>query len=105
MAADHKLGGLTLGIKNIMQTRKIILIAKGEHKASIVEQAFFGAVTTGIPASELQLHPGCEVLVDAAAGTRIREKDRLSHQVETKGDQHAQEEGDDETGHGEMILF
>jgi len=68
---EHELGGLTLGIKNIMQTRKIVLIAKGEHKASIIEQAILGPVTTDIPASVLQLHPNCEILLDAAAGARI----------------------------------
>jgi glucosamine-6-phosphate deaminase len=73
---EHELGGLTLGIKNIMQTRKIVLIAKGEHKASIIEQAILGPVTTDIPASVLQLHPNCEILLDAAAGALIRERAR-----------------------------
>ncbi len=45
------LGGLTRGIKNIMHTRKIILVAKGIHKAEIIEKAIFGPVTTDIPAS------------------------------------------------------
>ncbi len=68
---EVKLGGLTLGIKNIMHTRKIVLIAKGAHKAEIIEKAVLGPVTTDIPASVLQLHPNCEVLVDAEAGARI----------------------------------
>jgi glucosamine-6-phosphate deaminase len=68
------LGGLTRGIKNIMHTRKIILIAKGAHKAEIIEKAVLGPVTTDIPASVLQLHPNCEVLLDAAAGSRIKNK-------------------------------
>ena len=65
------LGGLTRGIKNIMQTRKLILIAKGENKAEIIEQAILGPVTTAIPASIVQLHPNCEILLDAAAASRI----------------------------------
>lgn len=65
------LGGLTRGIKNIMHTRKIILIAKGTHKAEIIEKAILGPVTTDIPASVVQLHPDCEVLLDAAAASRI----------------------------------
>ena len=65
------LGGLTRGIKNIMHTRKLILIAKGAHKADIIEKAILGPVTTDIPASVVQLHPNCEVLLDAAAGARI----------------------------------
>jgi glucosamine-6-phosphate deaminase len=65
------LGGLTRGIKNIMHTRKLILIAKGAHKADIVAQAVLGPITTDIPASVVQLHPNCEILLDAAAGSKI----------------------------------
>ena len=66
-----ELGGLTRGIKNIMHTRKLILIAKGAHKAAIIEKAILGPVTTDIPASVVQLHPNCEILLDKAAGARI----------------------------------
>ncbi|HTI94579.1 MAG TPA: glucosamine-6-phosphate deaminase [Puia sp.] len=66
---DVVLGGLTRGIKNIMQTRKIVLVAKGAHKAEIVEKAILGPVTMDIPASVIQLHPECEVLLDAAAAS------------------------------------
>jgi glucosamine-6-phosphate deaminase len=65
------LGGLTRGIKNIMHTRKIVLVAKGAHKAEIIAKAIFGPVTTDIPASVLQLHPNCEILLDAAASSLI----------------------------------
>ncbi|MDB5024542.1 MAG: glucosamine-6-phosphate deaminase [Mucilaginibacter sp.] len=65
------LGGLTRGVKNIMHTRKLVLIAKGAHKAEIIEKAILGPVTTAIPASVVQLHPNCEILLDAEAGARI----------------------------------
>ncbi|MBB3128425.1 glucosamine-6-phosphate deaminase [Paenibacillus rhizosphaerae] len=68
---DYPLGGLTRGIKNIMHTRHLILVAKGEHKADIIEEALFGPVTTDMPASVVQLHPHCEVLLDAAAASKI----------------------------------
>jgi glucosamine-6-phosphate deaminase len=67
-----ELGGLTRGIKNIMHTRKIILVAKGAHKAKIIEQALLGPVTTDIPASIIQLHPNCEVLMDAEAAAYVK---------------------------------
>ncbi len=70
--ADIILGGLTRGIKNIMHTRKLILVAKGAHKAEIVRQAILGPVTTGVPASVVQLHPNCEILVDAEAGAYLK---------------------------------
>jgi glucosamine-6-phosphate deaminase len=71
------LGGLTRGIKNIMHTRKLILIAKGPHKAEIIRQAILGPVTTDIPASVVQLHPNCEILLDADAGALIAEQARI----------------------------
>ena len=68
---EPELGGLTRGVKNIMHTRKLILIAKGAHKAEIIKQAILGPVTTDIPASVVQLHPNCEILLDADAGALI----------------------------------
>ncbi|WP_336772092.1 6-phosphogluconolactonase [Paenibacillus sp. MMO-58] len=68
---EHPLGGLTLGIKNIMHTRHLILVAKGKHKADIIEQALFGPVNSDMPASIVQLHPNCEVLLDADAASAI----------------------------------
>jgi len=69
--AGTELGGLTRGVKNIMHTRKLILIAKGVHKAEIVKQAILGPITTDIPASVVQLHANCEILLDADAGSLI----------------------------------
>lgn len=68
---DKELGGLTLGIKNIMHSRKILLAAKGDSKAEIVKQMLQGPITTDIPASILQLHPNCEFLLDTASAKYI----------------------------------
>lgn len=67
------LGGLTRGIKNIMHTRKVILIVKGSHKADILAKAITGPVTTDVPASVVQLHPNCEILTDADAASKLDE--------------------------------
>jgi glucosamine-6-phosphate deaminase len=64
---ERPLGGLTLGIKNIMHARKIVLVAKGASKAEIVKKILCGPVTTDVPGSILQLHPNCEYLLDAEA--------------------------------------
>lgn len=66
-----QLGGLTLGIKTIMHTRKIVLVAKGRAKAEIIAKAVKGPVTEAVPASVLQLHPNCEVLLDAEAAALL----------------------------------
>ena len=35
----------TMGIKTIMQAKKILIVASGEDKAEIVHKAFFGPIT------------------------------------------------------------
>ena len=69
--ADVSLGGVTLGIKDIMHARKIVLVAKGKNKAEMVKQMLLGPITTDIPASVLQLHPNCDILLDADAASLI----------------------------------
>ncbi len=71
VSAEQELGGLTLGIKNIMHTKHLILVAKGEAKAEIIKKALFGPVNSDMPASIVQLHPNCEVLLDKAAASQI----------------------------------
>lgn len=66
------LGGLTRGIRNIMHSRKLILVVKGAYKAAMVEKAILGPVTTDIPASVVQLHPNCEILLDADAASKLK---------------------------------
>jgi glucosamine-6-phosphate deaminase len=69
---EKKLGGLTLGLKNIMQSRKIILLAKGRRKAHIVKQMLEGPITPDVPTSILQLHPNCEFIFDTEAAAEIK---------------------------------
>ena len=47
----------TMGIKTIMQARKVLMVANGANKAEIIKKAFFGPVTPEVPASILQMHP------------------------------------------------
>ena len=68
---DYK--GITLGLRMIMSSRRIILVAKGAHKANAVKLMLKGNVSTEFPASLLQMHPDCEFLLDTAAGALIKE--------------------------------
>lgn len=61
----------TMGIKTIMQARKILLVVSGEDKAETVKEAFFGPVTPKVPASILQLHPDVVLVADEAALSKI----------------------------------
>lgn len=69
---DADLGGLTLGIKNVMHSRRIILAANGTNKAAIVREALQGPVSEAVPSSVLQLHPFCEVVLDPDAASQLR---------------------------------
>ena len=61
----------TMGIKTIMQAKKILIVVNGENKADIVERAFFGPVTPEVPASILQLHNDVTLVGDEAAVAKI----------------------------------
>ena len=62
---------VTMGIKTVMNARKIILIALGKGKADIVKKFIQGDVTPEVPASVLQLHPNVEVYLDFDAASLL----------------------------------
>lgn len=62
---------ITMGIKNIMYAKKILLIALGESKADAVYKMAYGEVSEDFPASILQLHPDITVIVDEAAASKL----------------------------------
>ena len=61
----------TMGIKTIMQARKVLMVANGKGKADIVKKAFFGPVTPEVPASILQMHPDFILVGDEEALSEI----------------------------------
>ena len=64
---------LSMGIKNIMQARRILIVVSGEEKAETVCKAFAGPVTKDVPASVLQLHPDVTLVGDRAALSKLVE--------------------------------
>ncbi|MEL7378132.1 MAG: PIG-L family deacetylase, partial [Bacteroidota bacterium] len=66
---------ITMGVSTILQARQIYLVAWGEGKAPIIRQTVEGQITDSVPATFLQQHPNCEVILDeAAAGDLTRYK-------------------------------
>lgn len=63
----------TMGIKSIMQARKVLMVVNGENKADIVKAALFGPVTPEVPASILQMHPDFTIVGDEAAFAKIKD--------------------------------
>ena len=57
----------TMGIRDIMQAKRVLMVVSGAGKAAIVRDAFTGPVTPAVPASILQLHPDFTLVADEAA--------------------------------------
>ena len=60
-----------MGIKTILEARRIILLAHGENKAQAVRDMIEGPLSSFCPASALQLHPRTTVLIDEAAASKL----------------------------------
>ncbi len=66
-AEDMPHQAYTMGIKTIMQAKKILVVVSGEDKAEILRTAFFGPITPNVQASVLQLHNDVTVVADETA--------------------------------------
>ena len=63
---------ITMGVATILQARRIMLIAFGEGKASIVARAIEGEATSVVPVSFLQHHNNVEAFLDEAAASQLK---------------------------------
>lgn len=61
----------TMGIKQIMQAKQILILASGANKADAVYKTVCGKVTEEVPASVLQLHPNCILIADKEAASKL----------------------------------
>jgi len=69
---------ITMGVDSILRARRILLLAVGSHKATIVAKTIEGKVTDAVSASFLQQHPNVSVFLDQTATeslSRISQKE------------------------------
>lgn len=64
-------GAITMGVGSIFKAKKIILLAWGDKKASIVQKAVEGKVLDEIPASFLQRHENVKFILDLGAASEL----------------------------------
>ena len=62
---------LSMGIKNIMNAKSILMVVSGKNKAEAVKGMVKGEITPALPASVLQLHPFVTVICDKDAGSLL----------------------------------
>ena len=62
----------TMGIANIMESKKIVMVINGANKAKALFGLVKGEITESMPASILQKHPDCTVFCDEPAAALIK---------------------------------
>ena len=63
---------VTMGLKSIMNAKKIVLIATGKNKAKAIYNLLKGPMTEEVPCSILQKHPDCTIYVDEDAYSLVK---------------------------------
>ena len=69
-------GVITMGLRTIMDAKKIVLISWGESKATIIKKTIEGPVTDNNPASCLQHHTNVKAIIDLSSAYELT---RISH--------------------------
>jgi glucosamine-6-phosphate deaminase len=62
---------VTMGVGTILDARKVVLMAFGEHKAKIVRRAVEDGISEGVTASFLQQHPDATFLLDQGSAGEL----------------------------------
>jgi len=62
---------ITLGVKKIMEAKRVILMAWGESKSNIIKASVEDGVTSLVPASYLQEHRNATFILDKAASSKL----------------------------------
>jgi len=65
---------LTVGIATILESKKIILIATGGHKAKAMKSMLQSPISTNCPASALRKHKDVTILLDKKAASLLTSK-------------------------------
>ncbi len=60
--------GVGVGLKHLLGSREVWLLANGAKKAEIIHRTVTGEITPDVPASLLRRHPNSWLFVDADAG-------------------------------------
>ena len=62
---------ITMGVGTIMKAKRIVLLAWGEKKASIIQETVEGSISDKVPATFLQTHPNVQFFIDDKAAEEL----------------------------------
>lgn len=75
---------ITMGVGTIMESRHCLVLATGANKATAVAAMVEGAVMADVPASILQMHPKCTLVIDEEATAQLKRADYYRWVYENK---------------------
>lgn len=67
--------GITLGLRQIMAAKMVILAVSGGQKAEIVRKVVHGEIINAVPGSFLQRHENCHLFLDREAAKLLNQPD------------------------------
>ena len=62
---------ITMGVGTILKAKRLLLMAWGEGKSSIIQKAVEGPITEKIPSTFIQNHPNATVFLDDASSAEL----------------------------------
>ena len=68
---DMPMRAVTMGVGTILEAKKLLLVATGAEKASIVAKTVEGPITSMISATALQMHEDAVVILDEEAAAKL----------------------------------
>ncbi len=71
---DMPTGAITQGVADILDAKRILFVATGEHKAWGVHRSLVGQIGSDAPASFLRHHPDVTVVLDQAAASLLKNR-------------------------------
>jgi glucosamine-6-phosphate deaminase len=66
---------ITMGVGTIMEARHCLVLATGEAKADAITAMAEGPITASCPASILQMHQRCTLIIDEPAAAKLQRAD------------------------------
>ncbi|MDD3957627.1 MAG: glucosamine-6-phosphate deaminase [Candidatus Izemoplasmatales bacterium] len=67
---------ITMGIENILEAKKIVIMASGKSKAQAVRNMLEGEITEACPGSALRMHRDLWVIIDTLASQKLSDSTR-----------------------------
>ncbi|TRZ44436.1 glucosamine-6-phosphate deaminase [Robertkochia solimangrovi] len=62
---------ITMGIRTVMDAKRVVLLAWGQNKAEIVKEAVEGEISSKVPATYLQEHHNTTFVMDSGAASEL----------------------------------